>query len=319
MQDEYKTDLTVFAEADHHISLFISQIFRKKKKIRGRVIGIFMRPFYYYRKTGILDRLRFLKHFPSRWKSDEQLFYEFFLKQFSILDAALSIDENFVARHRYFTWLPDVFQQYAEMHLINENSDQKVWITRLNDFKEKNNGKFVFLYFGTSQARRGYDILLKMAVDGDACFIHCGLKNVDEKYLYDVNELRGILKNKGRLLETNEYISDPLSIEYFFKSVSHLVLPYRNFFGSSGVMLQALSYGIPVLVPDSGIMGYLVKKYNLGFTYDGNNDSLQKQFVRFKEIPKETFKTAISNYMSSQSPEQLKKALVDAFNSSRRL
>ena len=88
LQNACKVDLTVFAEADHHFSLFISQIFLKKERFRGRVVGIFMRPFYYYRQKGLIDKLRFLKHFPSRWRSDEQLFYDFFLNQFALLDVA---------------------------------------------------------------------------------------------------------------------------------------------------------------------------------------------------------------------------------------
>ncbi|HYM94376.1 MAG TPA: hypothetical protein VET23_09580, partial [Chitinophagaceae bacterium] len=312
LQSECKTDLTVFPEADHHISLFISQIFKKQKKIKGRIIGIFMRPFYYYRKKGMLERLRFFKHFLSRWKKDEQLFYDFFLNRFSLLDVALCIDENCVARHRNLTWLPDMFQQYAEMLVPDENAEQRIWIEKLNDFKEKNRDRFCLLYFGTAQKRRGYDLLLKMAVDRDACFIHCGLNNTDQKYEYNISELKETLRKDNRLMETNQYISDPVCIEHFFKAVSHLILPYRNFFGSSGVMLQALEYGIPVLVPNEGIMGYRVKKNNLGLTYNGNINSLPEQFDRFKKIPKETFRTAIAKYMRDQSPDNLKKILVKA-------
>jgi len=313
LQNFCETDLTIFAEADNHISLFVSQLFHKKNKFRGKIVGLFLRPFYYY-QNGLLDKLRYFKHLPSRWRNDNQLFHEFFLRRFSLLNVALYIDENFVDHHKYYYWLPDVFQQYADLIVQNEKSEQRVWIERLDEFKEKNKERFMFLYFGTAQFRRGYDILLKMAVDNGGCFIHCGLNTDTEKYAFDINELRSSLRKNGRLFETDQYIEDPLCIEYFFKSVSHLVLPYRNFFGSSGVMLQALNFGIPILAPENGIIGYRIKKYQLGITYNEKNvTSLNTQFNMFKELDPKTFENNIKTYMNLQSVEQLKRVLVNTF------
>ena len=314
LQNECETDLTVFAEADNHILLFVSQISKKKNRFRGKLVGIFLRPFYYYDQIGLLDKLRNIKHLSSRWKNDDQLFHEFFLRRFSLLNVALYTDENFVAHHKYCQWLPDVFQQYADLIVQDEKSEQRAWIGKLDEFKEKNKGRFLFLYFGTAQFRRGYDILLKMAVDNGGCFIHCGLSTGTEKYVHDINELRSSLSKNGRLFETDQYIEDPFCIEYFFKSVSHLVLPYRNFFGSSGVMLQALSFGIPILAPEKGIIGYRIKKYQLGITYnDKNATSLNTQFDNFKELDPKTFENSIKIYMNYQSAEQLKKILINTF------
>ena len=93
----------------------------------------------------------------------------------------------------------------------------------------------------------------------------------------------------------------------------YLILPYQDFLGSSGVMFQALSYGLPVVVPDYGLMGYLVKKYNLGKTYEsGNPSSLMKVFDEFKDRPF-NFEENIKNYMNSQSTDNFKKVLVNAF------
>jgi hypothetical protein len=108
-----------------------------------------------------------------------------------------------------------------------------------------------------------------------------------------------------------------MSIEHFFKSATHIILPYRDFWGSSGVMLQALGYGIPVLVPEEGIMGYRVKKYKLGLTYSNENGSLSSQLKKFKESSADFFKSSIAEYMKFQTPEQLKKALVNVFMNSK--
>lgn len=320
LQNVCKADLTIFAEADHHISLFNSQIFKRKVRLRGRVVGTFLRPFYYYRKTPLLDKLRFLKHISSRWNKDQKLFYQFFLKRFSLLDVSLSIDENFAQHHPKFTWIPDVFQQYAEVIIkAEQKSTQDHWIEKLKKFKEKNNNRFPFLYFGTAQYRRGFDILLKLAEETGGCFIHCGLRDNNATFAYDTNKIISSLKSEDRFFETNEYIEDPLCIEYFFRSVSHLVLPYRKFFGSSGVMSQALEYGIPILTPSVGIMGYLIEKYNLGITYSHSGiNSLETQFNRFKCMDPSLFKKDIKAYMNTQSVEELKKVFVNSFISTNK-
>ena len=116
------------------------------------------------------------------------------------------------------------------------------------------------------------------------------------------------------MFETDLYIADPATIEYFFKSVSHLVLPYRKYYGSSGVMLQALDYGIPVLAPDIGIIGHRIRKYGLGITYDDKDaSSLNSQFDYFKELNPKTFEDNIKIYMNYQTTEQLKVVLINAF------
>jgi hypothetical protein len=314
LQDVCKADLTIFADASNHISLFISRVFNSKKW-RGKIVGIFMRPFYYYRPKRLVNKLKLLKHFFSRWNTDEELFYKFFLKKFSLLDVSLCIDENFVNNNPNFKWLPDVFQQYAEVILkADEKCEQRHWIEKLKAFKEKNKDKFSFFYFGTAQPRRGYDILLKLAEETGGCFIHCGLRDNKAKFSYDTDKLISSLKNENRFFETNEYIDDPLCIEYFFRCVSHLILPYRNFFGSSGVMLQALEYGIPILAPDSGVMGYRIEKYHLGMTYlDSDMNSLITQLDKFKRLEPKCFENDIKVYMNLQSIEKLKKVLVNSF------
>lgn len=319
LQDKCDADLTVFAEADHHIRLFNAQLFSKRKRLKGKTIGIFLRPFHFYRKLNFLDQLRYIKNLPSTWNTDENLFHEYLLGRFKLVGSALYIDENFVSHHSYSSWLPDVFQSYAEELTGSENIEQRQWIGRLENFKEKNKDRFVFFYFGTAQKRRGYDVLLKMAVEQDASFIHCGLNDQNEKYDFDVHALKESLEKKGRLLETNQYISDPVCIESFFKSVTHLVLPYQSFWGSSGVMLQALGYGIPVLVPENGIMGYRVNKYKLGLTYSNGITSLTEQFAKFKELPAQSFKKSISGYMKHQTPDQLKKVLINVFKDSSQI
>jgi len=79
-------------------------------------------------------------------------------------------------------------------------------------------------------------------------------------------------------------------------------------------MLQALEYGIPVLAPDNGIIGHLIKKYHLGITYSELiKDSLEIEFNKFKYMDPKIFEGDIKTYMNFQSAELLKTILVDSF------
>lgn len=314
LQNKCRADLTILAEADNHIALINSQLGNKSLKFRGRIMGIFLRPFFFYQKKSFLNHLKHFKNLSKTWRTDTGFFHKYILRYSKVLDAAFYIDEKFASTNsRIYRWLPDVFQQYAESILKEENADQNHWKEELNEFIGRNKGKFVFLYFGTAQARRGYDILMKMAVDHSGCFVHCGLSVATDSFGYDVQNLKDKLINSGSLFETREYITDPGCIEYFFRSASHIILPYRNFAGSSGIMIQALEYGIPVLVPDFGIIGHRVRKFGLGAVYNQNDErGLDKSFIHFSKSEPSSYRHSIQQFMQYQSADLLQSVLEDA-------
>ena len=310
LQGRLNVDLTILPEADHHLQLLLSQWPLRKNGFKGRLYGIFLRPFYFYRKLGTIEKLKYLKHLPSRWKKDERLFHECLLDRLSLLDGAIYLDENYVRRHPGRIWIPDMFQQYADSVIQKTDSEQRRWIEILEEFMKRNTGRFAFLYFGTAQSRRGFDIIMNLAEKNNGCFIHCGLPNEKERYEHDLDKLRMSLDKKGALLETNQFIEDPMCVEAFFKAVSHLILPYRDFYGSSGVMLQALSYGIPVLSPRRGIIGHRIEKFGLGLTYnDSDPADFEARFDLFRNQAPQNYKKNIESYMIYQTSSNLVRSL----------
>jgi len=78
--------------------------------------------------------------------------------------------------------------------------------------------------------------------------------------------------------------------------------------------LQALNFGIPILAPENGIIGYRIEKNQLGITYnDKDATSLNTKFDLFKELDPKMFEKNIKDYMNLQSIKQLEKVLVNTF------
>jgi glycosyltransferase involved in cell wall biosynthesis len=201
-----------------------------------------------------------------------------------------------------------VFQQLADDIEAENNLNQQHWIEKFEAFKLGNNVNRL-LYFGTAQPRRGYAELLKLAIDLNYSFVHCGKRDENEDYGVNVQKLRNELKSKNLLFETNEFLTDKNTIDYFFKSVTHLVLPYINFLSSSGVMIQALAAGIPVLAPETGLMAYRIDRYKLGRTYKPGK--LREATERFFNENPADYQESISRYMKYQSSGLLEHILTD--------
>jgi glycosyltransferase involved in cell wall biosynthesis len=111
---------------------------------------------------------------------------------------------------------------------------------------------------------------------------------------------------RGGLLETGGHYLDPATADAFMAAARCVVLPYRAHDGSSGVMLQALAAGRPVLVPDRGLMAYRVRGFGLGSVYrDGDHDDLRRQFRELQERGPAPYADALAAFVDYFSWPQL--------------
>lgn len=127
-------------------------------------------------------------------------------------------------------------------------------------------GKKYLLFFGQIKKVKGLDILLQaMArLPEEYKLIIAGRPHRDDFTFYD--KLIDELKISNRVIKLIRFISDD-ERDYLFKQCDALVLPYRKIF-QSGVLLLAMSYGLPVVASDlpankevitDGFNGYLFK------------------------------------------------------------
>ena len=289
LQRKLSAELTIFAEADNHLKLLNEQWLPRSQRLIGKNLGIFIRSINYPRLpkiwTNPVNILRFMKHFPANWIIDPVIFHEFTLPKFKLLDAALTLDEEYVDSHlKPYIWLPDIVFPFFPDDPTNAISERQHWEPLLSSFIERNKGREVLLYFGEAQRRKGYDTLLKLACEENCCFVHCGLSSYPEKYEIDINGLKNTLDARGLLFETKAYIQSYSAMKLFFESCHYILFPYRGHFGSSGVMLQSVHFGRPVLVPDQGLMGSRTSRHHLGFNYNPDNyEDLKEKWNQIRE------------------------------------
>lgn len=81
------------------------------------------------------------------------------------------------------------------------------------------------------------------------------------------------------LLIFNRFLADEEFINLI--SVSDIVcIPYVNFIGTSGILMQAANHGRPVLASEFGLLGELVRRYELGEVCDESNEAEMAVAIR---------------------------------------
>jgi hypothetical protein len=320
---EQAADLTVFTEADDHLRLLNHQA-APGRRLPGRRVGVFLRSTRYVhigrsRETWY-ERARRWRHGRLAWDSDPYLFHERFLPRFGLLDAALCLDEVFVAaRPGSHEWLPDIYASFEDEDWTMD-PDERGWVDRLDAFAGRAGAHPLLVYYGTAQVRRGYITLLRLAEAVDGCLVHCGVRPPVDGQQAEADRLRAALSRRGALFETNAYLPGFEAARRFFAAAECVVLPYRRHYVSSGVMLQALDAGRPVLVPDRGLMAWRTATFGLGRTFPERSFSgLIDSFDVLRRDEKASYARRIEGFMRRFTKEQVEAALGHAFGSGGRL
>lgn len=323
--DDVDADAVLLTEADACVRLLNSRIAHRGRPRRW--VGLFIRNTNYVheprrnerpRVTAALAGARHTGHRLRRWARDARLFHETLMPKLHLLDAALYLDEGFVADHpQSALWLPDIFTP-RPWAVGLDAEETRFAALGLEAFLKQQGDRPVYAYLGSPQERRGYGTLLELAVAAGGCVIHCGRAGGDAPGSEGVEVARQELLRRDALFELGAYYESDSTADLFLERTATVVLPYRGHLGSSGVMLQALAAGRPVLVPDQGLMAQRVRRFGLGRTYRCNDwDDLRRQDRALRAEGARPYAASIEAFMALFSREQTEDALRGAMGYGR--
>jgi hypothetical protein len=294
LQLHFSTDTTLFIEADKSNTEFFRIAAGEAPRLRGRNLGIFAKtPEWYPGEdffTGeprsllastVRTTLGNVKRTIFNRRESARYFYEKIIIQSGVLDEILVKDERLANwRGPPVYWMPEMSRPAALPESPEESAEFLRRRSEIECFLASNRDREPVLYFGDAAYYKGYDLFLEFAASTPSiCAIHAG-RSYDAQqrfyFRYDVEALRTQLKGGNRLYETNAYVRTQRLKELLFGSIRLYITTHRLALSSSTV-IQALELGKPVLVPDRGLLGYRVRKNNLGDIYGYENLSDLKQ------------------------------------------
>lgn len=144
-------------------------------------------------------------------------------------------------------------------------------VTKLSSLKSLNldpSFKYI-LFFGQIKKVKNLDLLLNAFSD-----INMDVKLIIAGKVWKDNfdDYQKIIKDKNlsdRVVLDIQFISD-LKREVYFKCADLMVLPYKEIY-QSGVLLMAMSYGIPTLVSNIAPFKEIISHNENGFIFQSNN------------------------------------------------
>ena len=268
-----------------------------------------------FRQSSILTRPRlWARHFRDRHR--RRLYFHRDVWSQLGLDTLLVTDENACRSldHSKIVHLPEIYRS-PRVSSCDADSNLEAWRKSYANFLKQREGREVVLYFGTRFARRGYDTLIELCAQvADTVFVSVGRNQSNENFSDSMLKAKSILQSQNRLFELNiPYLPDNALVDDLFTSANFVTLPYRNWYGMSGSLFQACSYGCPVLVPDIGHMSACVKQNGIGLTYQHLNCThLLSQFSKLRLCARE-YRQNTEVFSQQFSDQSINNALKRAF------
>lgn len=143
---------------------------------------------------------------------------------------------------------------------------------------EERVGRRRLLFFGVARRNKGLHTLLRAMRDLDDCTLTVAGRFDELRYQQEIRTMVEQLP-PGRVELVDRFIEDEEMGKIFGES-SLVVLPYVTFAAQSGVLHDALSYGLPVIVTDVGALGESVRRWGIGQVVPPENEAALAEAVR---------------------------------------
>jgi hypothetical protein len=334
LQLHFRTDTTLFIEADKSNTEFKRIAAGQAPRLRGRNLGVFANAAEWYpgedrftgqRRTLLAPTFRTtlgnIKRSIFNRRQSASYFYEKIIIKSGVLDEILVKDERLANwRGAPVHWMPEISRPSGVAESAEEGAEFLLRRSEIEYFLASNKYREPLLYFGDAAYYKGYDLFLEfVASTPSTCGIHAGRSYDAQQRSYfrcDVEALRVQLKNERRLYETNAYVHTHRLKEFLFDSLRLYITTHRLALSSSTVV-QALELGKPVLVPDRGLLGYRVRENSLGGVYNYEDLSdLRRKAEKLWHSDLSLFSTVAKSFWQRFSDEAIRSFFTERLVSS---
>lgn len=329
LQKTHAIDSTLMIEADTFRPQFHRIATGVAPRLRGRVAAIFSRTTAWYpgedfysgmplekMHPGLLNHLRRWKHEWVHRERSDRYFFETVLMRQQVIDRIVVKDERLATRFgEPVTWMPEIYKVFNIVENDEQRQEYESWQPRLLEAMSRVVPRERLLYFGVGAWYKGYDWFLELlAGSPESLGIHAGsgIRHEPGKRFTGTPEAtRARLLTEKRLFETGGYVSSQRLVEWLFTMIPCFVSTHRLTV-SSGTMLQALDAGTPVLVPETGLVGYRASTHGLGLTYKyGDVADMGRQWELMKTMDLAPTRSRVQTFM-----ERFSQTAVDRYFSS---
>lgn len=196
-------------------------------------------------------------------------------------------------------------------HGVWSSSDAPRTITGV----EERVGRRRLLFFGVVRRNKGLHTLLRAMKGLDDCTLTVAGQPAEPRYQEQIQAVVRQLP-PGRVELIDRFIEDE-EMGLIFGQSSLVILPYISFAGQSGVLHDALAYGMPVVVTDVGALGESVLRWGIGQVVPPGDDVALAGAVREMLAPHRYVQAsrAVDRVRADLSWDRSAEIMVEAYRS----
>lgn len=230
------------------------------------VSGIYFRPTFHYRVFP--NYLPSWQNFLQTWR--EQILLSLLIKK-TWLTTLFCLDQYAVEELKKSQPTISTVHLPDPVQLVTVTSPQ---ILTLREKLEIAPNRRIFLLFGSLNGRKGIDQLLDAVrqlpseLSQQTCLLLVGESAIAPQIAEKVVVL--CQDSPVQVIQHYEFVSEA-EVNAYFHLADVVLAPYQQHVGMSGVLLLAAATQKPVLSSDYGLMGELVRRYQLGLTVDSTS------------------------------------------------
>ncbi|MEM9832817.1 MAG: glycosyltransferase [Bacteroidota bacterium] len=288
----------IFMSMDERLILITTKRFKKYKL---SVKGILFQPYVHYKE--VINSSDFIKKYIFQRYA---VFLNNRVEKFYVLNDKQAVEKMNTTVSSLYNYLPDPVEN--GFNVTNTPQHKKVINEYALDTKKKN-----LLVFGMIDARKNLiNIIdaLRLLPNKVKKVVHLLVvgkldKPIKNKYLTYINDHTHEIS-----IRTHDKFVSKEEREVLFTYCNIILMPYINFYSSSGILGHAIRHQKHVIASNQGLVGRLVAEKNLGITVNPlAPEEIKDAICQLLYYP-EKYQYNNTEYLQEHSPENFSKTIL---------